>query len=388
MVSKQHVAQELQQAHQRLTQQGQPPLCFVGFDGFTDEIIRVVDQRLNTDTFEPIYTITDFGKRILAAAGRSCNLEFVPLETRVGGNAPIITQALLQGGHRIVFAGAIGQPDHIEPIFRGMTARCQRAIPLSPSGHTDALEFYDGKILLGKIGALSEVSYESLIAQLPEAELIDLFDRVDLFVSANWTMLPHINALWEKIIQNTLPKLPTQRTRYLFVDLADTAKRTAEDLRKALQLLPQFQPTFQVILGLNHSEAQQVYHALIGAPPGPNVQQVEWMARAIRQHSQLTQVVVHATRYAVAVTATETARVEGPYCEEPKITTGGGDHFNAGYCNGLLFGLPLHSCLLAGVATSGYYVRMGSSPTIDDLAAFLARWEALGAGLDRTTKSL
>jgi hypothetical protein len=388
MVNKQNVLQQLQIAHERLSQQDQPPLCFVGFDGFTDEIIRVVDQRLDTQTFEPIYTISDFGRRIIAAAGKSCNLELVPLETRIGGNAPLCTQALLQGGHRIVFAGAIGQRDHIEPIFRSMTARCERVIPLSPSGHTDALEFYDGKVLLGKIGALSEVNYESLIAQLPEDELIKLLDQVDLFVSANWTMLPHLNELWEKLIHNIIPKLPSQRTRYLFVDLADTTKRTAHDLRRALQLLPQFQPAFQVILGLNHAEAQQVYHALIGAPPGPGVQQVEWMARSIRQQSQVSQVVVHATRYAVAVTATETARVEGPYCEEPKITTGGGDNFNAGYCNGLLYGLSLEGCLLTGVSTSGYYVRMGSSPSIQELSTFIQQWDALGAALDRSSKSL
>lgn len=385
MVSKLSLARDLISIHERLTHEGQPPLCFVGFDGFTDEIIRVVDQRLDVSTFEPLYTIGDFGKRILAAAGKSCNLELVPTETRLGGNAPLLTQALLQGGHRIIFAGAIGQHGVVEPIFQSMASRCERVIPLSPSGHTDALEFYDGKVLLGKMGGLAEVSYEVLLQRISEDDLVQTFDSLSLFVSANWTMLPHMNSLWRNLIDRIIPRcsqLAPDRQRHLFVDLADTAKRSVGDLIEALQLLPAFQPAFKVTLGLNHAEAQQVYHALIGAPPGPGPSQIDYMARSIRKHLGLSRVVVHATRFALAAAEEGTARVEGAYCAEPKITTGGGDHFNAGYCNALLYGLSLEACLLSGVATSGYYVRHARSPSMSDLARFLEQWQNAGSNLD------
>ncbi len=385
MIDKIAASQSLLEGHKRLSQPGQEALCFVGFDGFTDEIIRVVDQRLDVHTFEPMYTIADFGKRILAASGKSCNIELVPTETRLGGNAPILAKALLEGGHRIVFAGAIGQEGHVEPIFQPFASACEKVYALGPSGHTDALEFYDGKVLLGKIGVLAEVSYEALIAQIPEDELVNLLDRVDLFVSANWTMLPKMNEMWQNILERIIPRCssrPEEKPRWLFVDLADTAKRSSKDLLQALHILPKFQPIFRVVLGLNHSEAQQVYHALIGPPPSPGPEHVNVMAKGIRNKTGLNQVVVHAKRYTVAATEAGTIKIEGPYCAEPKITTGAGDHFNAGYCNGLLYGLNTESCLLAGVASAGYYVRTAKSPSMADLATFLEKWHRLGASLD------
>jgi hypothetical protein len=384
MTTKRHLAQKLLTIHDQVVQNGKPHRCFVGFDGFTDEIIRVVDQRLNSQKFEPLYTITDFGKRIMASAGKSCNLELVPIETRLGGNAPIMAQALLSVGHEITFAGAIGADGHVEPIFQAFAHNCKRVIPLCPSGHTDALEFYDGKVLLGKIGVLAEVCYDALIQQLPEEDLVNILDNCDLFASANWTMLPNMNDMWKQIIERILPRFTQNKTRYLFIDLADTAKRSGQDLKEALELLRLFQPAFKVIQGLNHSEAQQVYQALIGPPPGPGQEQVEVMAKHIRKHLGIHQVVVHATRFAVAASEEDSARVEGPYCPEPKISTGGGDHFNAGYCSALLYNASLQECLLSGIASSGYYIRTAKTPNIQDICNFLEKWQTSESSLNES----
>jgi len=66
--------------------------------------------------------------------------------------------------------------------------------------------------------------------------------------------------------------------------------------------------------------------------------------------------------------------VEGPYTPTPRITTGAGDHFNSGFCLGKLLGFDDAFSLLAGVATSGHYVRMATSPTLADLARILRNW--------------
>ena len=55
----------------------------------------------------------------------------------------------------------------------------------------------------------------------------------------------------------------------------------------------------------------------------------------------------------------------------PKLTTGAGDHFNAGFCIGRLLGMDLAESLQIGVATSGFYVRNARSPKLDDLKKFL-----------------
>jgi sugar/nucleoside kinase (ribokinase family) len=83
-------------------------------------------------------------------------------------------------------------------------------------------------------------------------------------------------------------------------------------------------------------------------------------------------VVIHPRRGAAASTAGETASFAGPFVKQPKISTGAGDHFNAGFCLGRVLGMSLVESLCTGVATSGYYVRTAESPTIQQLAEFIA----------------
>ena len=61
----------------------------------------------------------------------------------------------------------------------------------------------------------------------------------------------------------------------------------------------------------------------------------------------------------------------GPFTAKPNITTGAGDHFNAGFCVGRMLGLGLAESLQTGVATSGFYVRSAKSPAAADLVKFL-----------------
>ena len=81
--------------------------------------------------------------------------------------------------------------------------------------------------------------------------------------------------------------------------------------------------------------------------------------------------VVHPTAYALAVSGGKAEVVAGSVCAKPKITTGAGDHFNAGFCIGCLLGAPLDVSLQIGVATSGFYVRTAKSPTVEDMVSFL-----------------
>src|SRR5262249_61399235 len=82
-------------------------------------------------------------------------------------------------------------------------------------------------------------------------------------------------------------------------------------------------------------------------------------------------VVIPPRRAAAAATAAETSRFAGPFVQHPLISTGGGDHFNAGFCLGRILGLGLEESLCAGVACSGYYVRTAQSPTAEELAEFI-----------------
>ena len=99
------------------------------------------------------------------------------------------------------------------------------------------------------------------------------------------------------------------------------------------------------------------------------------MAAKIRGHLDLTTVVIHPKESATCATRGETAWVPGPYVAKPLITTGAGDHVNAGFVSGQLMGLSPEACLGLGVSTSGHYVRTAVSPTLADLETFLANWK-------------
>ena len=118
-----------------------------------------------------------------------------------------------------------------------------------------------------------------------------------------------------------------------------------------------------MILGLNLKEAIEIA-AVLGLPAGsdPEAGLVE-DAVAIRAALGLACVVIHPRRAAAAATATENAWFLGPFVQHPKISTGAGDHFNAGFCLGRILGLSLEESLCTGVATSGYYVRSARSPS-------------------------
>ena len=65
-----------------------------GFDGFVDEIIHVVDKRIDKDNYIRVKTIEDYGHKILNAAGVSSNIENVVVQRKMGGNGPIFANGL------------------------------------------------------------------------------------------------------------------------------------------------------------------------------------------------------------------------------------------------------------------------------------------------------
>jgi sugar/nucleoside kinase (ribokinase family) len=344
------------------------PRCFVGFDGFTDTILLAVDKRTG-NSYKPMKKMAQFSKRVADHAGKGCNIELVIQKVKLGGNAAIMTNALLEGGHRITFAGNIGTLDTVEPLFQEMAARCVKVYPLGPSGQSDAIEFQDGKIILGKLDNLSQLTVESTINHMGKKTLMNLLDDTDLFVCTNWTMLQMMTPFW-KLIDEDLFAHMSLKPRWMFVDLADPAKRTDKDIREGLTALSKLEKGFRVILGLNEPEALK-----IGKILRIKTDNLSSLASDIRKKLGYFRVVIHSTKFALSADLDETVNVKGAYTPHPILNTGGGDNFNAGYCNALLYGLTAEETLLSGVATSGFYVRYGYSPTIKELAKFLKQWE-------------
>src|SRR5689334_1561929 len=134
--------------------------AFVGMDGFVDEIIHVVDKRDNAESFQRLRTITDLSQRLAGAAGRSTNVELVNQRTKLGGNGPIMANALARLGIKVTYVGALGYPN-LHPVFIEFARRAE-VHSIGEPGHTDALEFDDGKLMLGKTAHFKEINWENI----------------------------------------------------------------------------------------------------------------------------------------------------------------------------------------------------------------------------------
>jgi sugar/nucleoside kinase (ribokinase family) len=347
--------------------------ALVGIDGFVDKIVHPVDKRSGPgDQFTAISTITEFGNRISSAAGKSANIELAPVLEKLGGNGPIMANAQCAQGLQVHYLGALGK-EAIHPVFSEF-AQVTNAVSITDPGITHAAEFSDGKIMLGSMASLDEINYERIVEVMEVDALHKSFAEADLVAMVNWTMIPYLSEVFSDFLEKLLPSIPENKERIFFFDLADPEKRSKEDLLEVLDIFSKFEAFGKVILGLNLREAEQV-DALLGFAPIENTpDNLQVMAARIRTALKLDTLVIHPTHDAACATPEGTAYVEGPFCDKPKITTGAGDHFNSGFVTARLIGLSPFAALTVAVATSGFYVRTAVSPSLDEIADFIATW--------------
>lgn len=379
----------------------------VGFDGFIDSIIQVVDKRhaMTAGGFTPLKTIGDFAARAAAAAGKSANLELVTIEDRFGGNGPLLAGALGRLGMPVTYIGAVGRPESptsLHPIFRDFAARCRGVLPVSPPAFTDALEFDDGKLMLNRAANVQGVDWELIRRTVGLEKIRSIVTDSSLIGMVNWTVMAGVNSIWRGLRDEVLPALPSRKAatnsvgpdRSIFVDLTDPAKRTDADIAEALGLLRELDVLAPVTLGLNLSEAERIARvasvSTFDRSAGRSTRElVESSANGLRAALGLDAVVIHPREGAGGATADgQSAWFDGPFTRSPKLSTGAGDHFNGGYSFATTLGLRggrfgsssgvapspgtgLATCLAIGCAVSGAYVRDAESPTRKRLVEFL-----------------
>ena len=373
------MTENLQLLAAALAQNGEnpPPLSMlVGLDGFVDEIIHMVDQRFDFQNYSRIPTLDALGARIQNAAGHSTNLEMVPQQQKLGGNGPILSNALLAMGVRLSYVGALGHPTP-HPVFAEMAANAHRVYLTSNPGQSLCLEFDDGKLILGKHSTLKDITWARFKEVVgPPEHIAALIAQMDLFGMENWTMLPHMGEIWQGLIDEVFPLLPDWEATgrpapFAFFDLADPEKRTPEDIRHALAQIAAFGQKFRVALGLNEKELYEIAHVLgiqdKTAPRGD----LNMPVQAVYQRLGIFCLVVHSPQRACCWLDNTFAHVDSLFCAKPKLKTGAGDNFNAGFCLGLALGFPAHLVLTLGVCTAGYYVRHAHSPSYAQVLQFV-----------------
>src|ERR1041384_5715124 len=187
---RQRCAEQLRAAASRATKLN----AFVGLDGFVDEILHVVDKRESAENYQRLAKMAQWGERIRAAAGQSTNIELVSQRIKLGGNGPIMANALASFGLRVSYLGNLGYPN-LHPVFADF-AKLAEVNSIAEPGYTDAVEFEDGKVMLGKHQSLREVNWPNIQARFGQEKFAARISAAQFVGFVNWTMYTAMNEIW------------------------------------------------------------------------------------------------------------------------------------------------------------------------------------------------
>jgi len=337
----------------------------IGFDGYVDEVLHIVEDRKDTDSYEQFKSIRQFGNHILESTS-SCGLEMVSITKKIGGNGPILANALGSLGVYTNCIGTFGEPE-IHRSF--LESQISNLVNIGDIAYTLAFEFQDGKLMLGELGSLSKLTWDYMKEKVGTDKLIGHLNESEIIGITNWSQIQNSNNLWEGILKCCMPNLNQDRKRYLFFDLADPSKRDKEELKSALKLIEAYGNFGENVLGLNFTEADIIYKMLYGE--SPIEKNIIVKGKKILDNLNINMLVVHSSECAVAFHDGEAFMEESIKISRPKLLTGCGDNFNAGFCLGLLLKLPLNLCLRLGIEVASYYITNGKSADLDALIDFI-----------------
>lgn len=77
--------------------------AFIGLDGFIDEVVHVVAKRHDSQTYDRVTTLAEYGDKIARASGLSINVEIETISQKLGGNGPIFAFALKKFGAKVTY---------------------------------------------------------------------------------------------------------------------------------------------------------------------------------------------------------------------------------------------------------------------------------------------
>jgi hypothetical protein len=345
---------------------------FVGLDGYIDLIQRAV--KIQTDNGPEYFeTITDFANHLQKAAGKSGQVELVTQEKKLGGNAPIMAHSLGSLGFATTCIGNFGAASPID-VFQDIHSNV-RLLSIGEPAMTNALEFHDGKLILSEVGPFKMQDWEYIKAKAGLDALRQKIDESTLIALVDWCNLPFSTESWKGILVDILPKIE-QRDRFFFFDIADPGRRSDDEIKEALDTIAQYKNYGSVTLGLNENETEKLYGCLTRINNEDEILQLSLIekARYIYNHINVWNLLVHPTDRSISIQNDKVIELHGRVVKKPKISTGGGDNFNSGYCVGQLLGFGLEECMIAGMASSGAYVQNGQSADKKALMDYIKTW--------------
>jgi len=339
----------------------------VGFDGFIDRVVKVV--RTIRDGERMFFsTMYEFVNYILERRNGDCNIEIVERVSKIGGNAPILSNALGKLGVKVNCICTAGVPA-IEEVFSEMLSNCT-IHSIGRPGYTLALEFDDGKIVFGETGILDDINWINLKNKIGIQKLKELFMRSDIIALVNWSEMKGASDIWEGVLNEILKN--TAGKQVIYFDLCDFTGKSEEEIIRVVRLIEDYNAVRSTILAVNENEGKVLANVVCGSRSGSY--ELRKVVEDVYFRINVDTFIVHSAKSTVAADKNGVYEVKSAFVEHPLLLTGSGDNFNAGFCVGLLLKMDIISSLLLGNAVAGYYVQKGRSPSLEDLVLFLEQW--------------
>jgi hypothetical protein len=341
---------------------------FVGFDGYIDKIQKAVKSRSASEvTYNP--TLTEFSARIASAAGRSGQVELVTQEVKIGGNAPIMANALGNLDISSICLGNGGYPE-LNNEYKNLHPNVSM-LTIGDPAETNALEFNDGKMILSELSTFRKIDWHYVDNTIGRNVLKYNIDQCDILALVGWCNPDHATDVWKGILDHLMPE--SSYKKLMLFDLADPTKKSRSDLLDVLSVIEGFTLFGPVMLGINENETYKLY-SILNEDEQTSYSDLESIGEFIFSKLSIDGLLIHPTDRCILIQKNDLINLEGKLVPQPKISTGGGDNLNAGFCAGYLFGLTPEESMILGMAASGAYVQNGKSPDIQEIIDYLETW--------------
>lgn len=343
---------------------------FIGFDGFVDSIQKAI--RTSGDDGPTYYdTVTEFAERIRSAKGKNGQIEVQTVRTKLGGNAPILANALGGLGVKCFCFGSLGFPEKFE-IFSDLDAKCKTA-SINDPGISNAIEFDDGRIILSDLKAFEQYTWLRIKEKFNLQKLRSVIEKSSVLAFVDWVNLPFSNEIWRGVRDDILKRVG-RNDFVIFFDLCDPSKKTPAQIREVLDLISSFSAYGSVTLGLNENEATVIMRAVSDNAENVANMSITQIGQSIFNKMNIDKVLIHPRERTIVLTLGELIELPGHVVAKPKVLTGGGDNLNAGYLFGCMNNFSLKESILLGMAASGAYVLNGHSPKPEELVEYIGAW--------------
>lgn len=181
--------------------------------------------------------------------------------------------------------------------------------------------------------------------------------------------MDHATDIWKSVAEEVIPEIKTDREKpFIFIDLADCSKRSETAIREIISIIISLSTILEVIVGLNANETRLIAGIFLGRGDYDDLKET---GEQLYKELHVQSLIIHYSKQALAWDKSGVYQQTGFTITTPKIFTGAGDNFNAGYCLGKLLRLKTGESLVLGHATAAYYIANGKSASIEELIDFL-----------------